>query len=351
MTEKKQRSDRYSSSGLTEWVTRTFDRAGVSGEDAAQTAEILVRTSLRGIDTHGVSRVPMYIDKVLSGEVNGQPRRTSEFRDGVLYYDGDGGIGQAVGASAVAAAVSAAQDKSVVPCVISRSGHLAAIGMFALLAAEAEMMAVLCQETPPLMAPVGSSRAAIGNNPIAFSLPMGARPPLVFDMATSVVARGSVLDAVREQRQIPEHWAIGPDGLPTTDPATALRGSMLPVAGHKGVGLAMLVQALAGSLSGSMSAASAATYGAQSSAGNVSAFLLVINPDRMVGREAFAAHVADWVSTYQLAAGPDARYPGERAGQCEQERRAAGIPIPAPLAEELRATGDKVSSPFRLSPL
>lgn len=335
---------------LEDWVTAVFARCGVPQADARQTAAVLVRTNLRGIDTHGVMRVLPYVEKLRSGEVNPNASPRAELRDGVLHVDGDRGLGQVVASFAVERAVEIARSQAVVTSVIRNSGHLAALGLFVLPAAEAGMIAVLCQETPPLMALEGSSGAAIGNNPIAFAAPITGRAPLVFDMATSIVARGNVLQAARDGALIPEGWSIGPDGRPTTDPKVALKGAMLPVAGHKGIGLAMLVQILAGSLSASRTAESAANFGATSAAGNVSAFLMVINPDRVVGREAFDAHVAQWLGTYMAVSGEEARYPGERASQCEVERRESGIPLGLGAVAELRKVGELVGLGFDLAP-
>jgi LDH2 family malate/lactate/ureidoglycolate dehydrogenase len=171
-------------------------------------------------------------------------------------------------------------------------------------------------------------------------------------MATSVVARGNVLQAIRDRKTtIPEGWAIGADGEPTTDPAQALKGAMLPIAGHKGIGLAMLVQVLAGSLSASHTAQSAATHGASSSAGNISAFLLILNPDLIIGRQAFDAHVAGWLATYLAASGDQGRYPGQRAAECEAQRSAAGIPVSPSIVAELRLAGEKVGYPFDVRPI
>jgi LDH2 family malate/lactate/ureidoglycolate dehydrogenase len=341
---------RVGAHALEDWVAVAFERCGVPQADARVTASVLVRTNLRGVDTHGVTRVLPYIEKLRSGEVNAIAAPRSEVREGVLHFDGDGGLGQLVASRAVDEAVALARTQPVAMGLIRGSGHLAALGLFVLAAAEQGMIALLCQETPPLMALAGALGPAIGNNPIAYALPVAGRVPLVFDMATSVVARGNVLQAARDKLQIPEGWSIGPDGAPTTDPQVALKGAMLPVAGHKGIGLAMLVQVLAGSLSGSESAESAASFGAASSAGNVSAFLLVINPDRVIGRAAFDAHVAQWLSTYTDASGADARYPGERAAACEVERTRDGIPLPMGVVAELRKVGELVGVPFDLVP-
>lgn len=346
---------RVRAQALEDWVTAAFARCGVPGADARRTAAVLVRTNLRGIDTHGVMRVLPYVEKLRSGEVNAAARPVAELREGVLHVDGGCGLGQVVASFAVEEAVALARSQPVVMGLVRNSGHLAALGLFVLPAAEAGMIAVLCQETPPLMALEGSSGPAIGNNPIAFAAPVAGGAPLVFDMATSIVARGNVLAAARDKVPIPEGWSIGPDGHPTTDPAVALKGAMLPVAGHKGIGLAMLVQILAGSLSGSRSAENAARFRAgnpagNSSAGNVSAFLLLINPERVAGRAAFDANVAEWLSTYMAVSGEEARYPGERAALCEVERRRDGVPLSLGAVAELRKVGGLVGLPFDLAP-
>jgi len=113
----------------------------------------------------------------------------------------------------------------------------------------------------------------------------------------------------------------------------------------------MLIQVLAGSLSSSQTAQSAAAHGASSSAGNVSAFLLVLNPDLIVGRQAFDAHVAMWLDTYLAASGDQGRYPGQRAAECEEQRSAAGIPISPGIVAELRQAGEKVGYPFDVRPV
>jgi LDH2 family malate/lactate/ureidoglycolate dehydrogenase len=343
--------DLYSPDSLKQWIAEAFQAAGVDSHDSFETARILVRTSLRGIDTHGVARVLAYIDKIRSGEVNPRPKRTSAYRDGVLFYDADGGLGQAAATDAVRRAVEIAEHTSVVTCFVRGSGHLAAIGQIVLEAAEHGMIALICQETPPVMALQGWLGPAIGNNPLAFAFPIAGRLPAVFDIATSVVARGNIAQAIRDHgTAIPEGWAIGPNGAPTTDPTQAIKGAMLPLAGHKGIGLAMLVQVLAGSLTASHTAESAATYKPSNSAGNVSAFLLVLNPDLIIGRQAFDDHVATWLRTYLNAAGDQGRYPGQRAAECEEQRSVRGIPLSPSILAELRLVGEKVGLPFTVLP-
>lgn len=347
MTDPGKQFSRYDNKDLVRWVSGTFQGLGVSAAAADTTGEVLVRTNLRGIDTHGVARVPAYVGKILEKEVNPTAVPRAEWKSGVLHVDGDNGLGQYVAMQAVDAAVERARSNAVVTCLIKRSGHMAALGQFVLAAAEQGMVALMCQDTPPLMALPGSSRPAIGNNPIAFAAPVAGRAPIVFDMATSVVARGHVLQAVRDQvAEIPTDWAIGPDGQPTTDPARALQGAMAAMSGHKGIGLAMMVQVLAGSFTGSEK-----VPGSTSSGGGAGAFLQIFNPDHLIGRGQFDRHMAQWLATYAHASGAASRYPGERAAASEAQRREHGVPLAPSVVRELNELRKTTQLPFDLTEL
>jgi len=339
----------HAANQIGHWMSAVFAKCGVAAEDALTTSELLLRTSLRGIDSHGLARVPSYVEKLLAGKVNPRARPHVTSRLGVLHVDGDNGLGQVAATFAMRQALQQARQAAVVTCMLRNSGHLSALGIFALLAAEQGLVAIVCQQTPPIMALPGAREGAIGNNPLAFAMPVAGQAPLVFDMASSVVARGRVMAAAREERpSIPTQWALAPDGQPTTDPALALQGAMRPMAGHKGIGLAMMVACLAGSLNESAAAVTRNEQGTVSkgSAGGVGAFFLVINPALFTGQVAFDAHVADWLGHYLTASGCEARYPGLRQAQCEAQRREIGIPVSSALAAELRATGRQVGVMF-----
>lgn len=343
-------SARYEAKALVAWLAKAFAACGLEAADAALAARVLVRTNARGVDTHGIARTLVYVQKLQAGELNPRPQVRYEDRHGVVHCHADGGLGQVVATRAVAHAVGLAASNGFVPVVMHEVGHLAALGMFALQAAEAGMIGFVAQSTPPLMALPGSRGAAIGNNPLAFASPAPAGPPLVFDIAASGVARGNVLAAAREGREIPEGWAIDAEGRPTTDAKAALAGAMMPMAGHKGIGLAMMVECLAGSLSG---ARPGSVTGAKpgSAPAKVGAFLFVANPELVAGREAYGAHMAAWLATYAAAAGPGGRYPGQRAARLEAERTRDGIALPDSVAAELRTVGSLTGVPFEVEPL
>lgn len=340
----------YDAAQVAAWLGRAFEGCGVPAADAALAGRVLVRTNLRGVETHGVSRALVYVQKLKGGELNPRPQVRFEERHGVLHCHADSGLGQVVGTRAMERAIARAKDAAFVPLVLHEVGHLAALGMFTLQAAEAGMIAFLAQAAPPMMALPGSKGAAIGNNPLAFASPVpDARPPLVFDIAASGVARGNVLAAAREGRPIPEGWAIDAEGNPTTDAKAALAGAMLPMAGHKGIGLAMMVECLAGSLTG---ASPESVTGAKpgSAPARVGAFAFVANPALIAGTEAYGAHVDAWLARYLKASGEDGRYPGQRAASLEAERGRAGIPLPPAVVAELRQVGELTGAAFDLAP-
>ena len=332
---------------LTSWLARVFAACGMPADDSRLAAEVMARCNARGYETHGVTRVMTYVQKFAAGEINPTPNITFESRDNILVIDGNDGLGQVVGPRAMDRAIDLARDTAFVPCFIRDGGHLGAVGVFPLRAAEAGMVSVLMQATSPVMSLPGSKGRSIGNNPISFATPLPGRDPLLFDMATCVTSRGRVLMAHRAGRDIPEGWAIGPDGEPTTDAEQALLGAMLPVGGPKGIGLAMMIECLAASLSGTFAPTMRGVAPAIGSATmHVGAFFFVVNPERIVGRETFERHVEGWVSQYLTATGADGRLPGQRAADTERERTANGIPIPPEIIAELREAGEKVGEPF-----
>ncbi|MGE0310773.1 MAG: Ldh family oxidoreductase [Lautropia sp.] len=341
---------RYSDQDLSGWLAQAFARAGMTTGAALTASRVLVRTSARGIDTHGLARVLVYVQKLQSGELNPTPEVRFVDGAGVIHCHADGGLGQTVATDAMATAIERARGGGFVALLLHEVGHLAALGMFALQAAEAGMIAFVSQSAPPTMALPGSRGAAIGNNPLAFASPVPDSVPLVFDIATSGVARGNVLAAARDGRPIPADWAIDPDGNPTTDPARALAGAMLPMAGHKGIGLAMMVECLAGSLTG---ADPAPVAGAKpgSAPARVGAFLFVANPALIAGREAFDAHMKRWLAAYASASGAQGRYPGEGAARVEADRTARGIPLSPGVLSELERVGEMTGVPFSPAPL
>jgi LDH2 family malate/lactate/ureidoglycolate dehydrogenase len=194
----------------------------------------------------------------------------------------------------------------------------------------------------------GFGAPAVGHNPIAFGCPLDGGAPLVFDIACSVAARGHILLAAREENPIPAGWALDAAGRPTVDAAQALRGSLLPMGGHKGIGIAMMVECLAGAL-----AATAASLESGNNAlptagavGRQGGFLWMVKPGAYVPDALFRAYMTQWTNHYVEAGSGNARLPGQRAARSEQEGRSHGVPLSEAIVRELADVGERQSVPF-----
>lgn len=326
---------RFDSAALTAWMARTLAAMDMPPEDARTIGEGLTSISLRGVDTHGIAQFPVYVKLIREGAMNVRPKMTITGEGALLAMEADLANGYVSMKQAMAAVIDRARTLGVAAISVGRSGHLGALGHFAGMAAEAGMIGLIAQNGPPLMGPPGAKRRAIGNNPLAFGMPVPDGPPLIFDIAASEAAYGKI-GQTPEGGEIPEGWALDKTGAPTTSREAALAGILLSMAGTKGIGLAMMVEALAGGLSSTKVSGFSGPFGG---------FALVIDPAAAGGREAFAANAAEWIAIYH-ASQDGARYPGERAAQVAAERLAAGVPVPETLRATFAEIGETVGAPF-----
>lgn len=335
-----------SAASLIGWIESVLQHAGVDATHAKLAANAMVRTELRGVATHGLTRLASYLEKMRSGEVNPLPHIRVQRQPGICTVDSDGALGQVAATLAVQEGMAMLETEVSVICRIRDCGHLGALGLYALMAAERGFMALVFQRTPPLMALPGYAERAVGNNPIAFGCPVPGLPPLVFDMACSVAARGHILLAAREGRHIPPEWALDASSQPTTDANAALEGALLPMAAHKGMGLAIMAECLAGALAGGEpeSRQKMQSTPRSGAAGSQSTLIWLVNPER-AGTESFADYMREWAAGFQRRGGEQARLPGERAAACEQAALAEGLRIPDALARELDMVGQEAGLP------
>lgn len=236
---------------LTALGIRAFQGLGLTRKDAADTVRVLVLADLFGLSTHGLSRVESYGERLLSKGIKAQPNITVEqVAPAMVKVDGDNGVGPLVGMRALEAAMQRAAECGVGVAFARGSNHFGPISPYSLIAAEAGYASVICSNATTTIAPWGGSDARLGNSPIGFGVPLPGGAPFLLDMAMSVVARAKIRNALKAGQSIPDTWATDAGGRPTTDPRAALDGFLLPVGGHKGYGLALLVDLFAGLLSG-----------------------------------------------------------------------------------------------------
>jgi ureidoglycolate dehydrogenase (NAD+) len=322
-----------------------LEGSGLEPEPAATVAATLIWTSLRGVDSHGVARVPVYAERLRTGVLNTRPRPQVVRRDGaVALVDGDHGPGQVGALVATDLSIELAREFGVGIVSVRRSGHYGAAGYYAIRAAEAGLVGMSMTNTEPLVIPYGGADAALGTNPIAFAAPT---PGGVFnlDMATSQVAMNKVFNARSEGRAIPEGWGVDERGEPTTDPNAAVFG--VPLGGYKGYGLALMVEVLCGVLAGAgVRSGVGNLYSGGEERQNSGHFHLALDPERTVGRDAFAGVLGGLLD--ELRAIPPATgfdevlVAGDPEDRAWAERERTGIPIEPALWARLCELSDEL---------
>ncbi len=237
---------------LTAFCLRALELVGISPEDAATTADVLVTTDSWGVFTHGTKALRGYIRRIRAGGIRTDTRpRVAAEGPAWAIIDGRSALGMVVSTFAMNAAIARARACGIGYAGVFNSCHFGAAGYYAAMAAEEDMIGLaMANDIPSVTAP-GASGRVMGSNPLAYAVPAGAGPPIVLDVATSTVAGGKVMAAEALGRTIPEGWLIGPDARPSIDPAAFLAGGALtPMAGYKGYGLAILIESLAAVLTG-----------------------------------------------------------------------------------------------------
>lgn len=328
-------TQRVAAQALHAFARDILAAAGCSAEDAALWAETLVWANLRGVDSHGVLRIPRYLEWISTGEI--RPRAEMKLlraAGAIALLDADRAPGPVAMARAMEEAIAAARRVHVGWCVARAITHAGAVGHFALRAAAEGMAGLVMTASGPLMAWPGSRGAVVSTNPIAIAVPAGAHPPLLLDMATATVALGKIMNAKQAGRPIPPDWGVDAEGRPTADAAAVQ--TLLPAAGPKGAGLSLMIECLA-SLAAGNPVVGPALAGRTGSHMNGVAIALDLaafgDPaDFTASVDALAAAVA----AQPRAAGVDRLLlPGERGDAEAERRRAEGIPLPPGVWKQL----------------
>jgi LDH2 family malate/lactate/ureidoglycolate dehydrogenase len=248
---------------LFAFVADLFTAAGVPRGAAAQVADGLVDADLEGLHSHGVMLIDMYIERLRHGSVSKREAASivSE-RDGAVVLDAGHALGQLTGQQAMAIAIDKAKQFAAGIVSVRHGFHFGTAGRYAQQAAAADCIGIAMCNTRPLMPAPGGGERVVGNNPIAIAIPAAGDIPIVLDMATSEAAMGRIRMAEKAGQAIPPTWAVTAAGAPTTSPAEAIAGMLLPAGGAKGFGLSFMIDMLCGLLSrGASGAAVRPLYG------------------------------------------------------------------------------------------
>lgn len=337
---------------LGQFVEALLHQMGVPAEDARVTAHVLVEADLTGRHTHGVSRLPLYVDRLDKGLIASQPdlQWESPMNPAVVRLNGGNGLGPLVAWRATERVIELAERYGLATVAVHHSNHCGAMSVYCEEAARRGMILLALTNSPPGIPPWGGREAYFGTNPIAWGFPRGANlPPLVIDLATSVVARGNIIQAARLHQPIPPGWAIDKDGNPTTDAQDALEGAVLPMAGGKGYALALAVEVLSGVLSGAgVGPGVKNPYTDFSGPSNVGHFFLALNPVAVAPFDAFTQRLLameEEVREVPAVPGDRVRLPGDRGEYQRQRYLAEGIPLDDDLVEQLNRLAERWGVP------
>jgi LDH2 family malate/lactate/ureidoglycolate dehydrogenase len=241
-----------STAALHESLVRYLSTEGLTEEHAGWAADYLVDTERSGVRTHGIAHLASYVRLLRAGIITAQPElRVVSQRDSVLTLDGGNGLGQVVGTWMMGLAAERARESGVVLVSVKHANHLGALGYYLRMPVLDGLGGLLCQVSAPMMLSAGAIEPRLGNNPLAMAVPgADGQPAMVLDISCSQTSRSRIRQAMRTGEPIPPTWALGPDGTPALTATDAFAGALLPIAGHKGAGLATMVGALAGVLTG-----------------------------------------------------------------------------------------------------
>ena len=327
---------------LKAFTEQVFASAGLPPADAAIEAEVLVWANLRGVDSHGVLRIPSYLSGIEHGGMNPTPDvRIVKETPAMALIDADWAFGPVVTTDAMRRAISKAREVGVGWVLIRNTTHQGAMGYYTTMAVEQGMVGLATVSNLPNMAPYGASVRGLHNTPISIGAPAGRHESLLLDMATSVAAHGKISLAIDKGIDIPEGWALDREGRVTTSPAAVV--TLLPFGGYKGSDLAMMMEAMTSLMVGNPAIAPKLA-GDPAQARSQNSFVAAMDIAMFTDLQAYRANVdalIDALKGLPKAEGIDEiLVPGEPEARVRQQRLREGIPLPDGTVRNLRAAAE-----------
>ncbi len=322
---------------IEELAWRALTAAGTSDANARALARATAATEGDGVSSHGLAYIPIYCEHVRCGKVDGHARpELSCPYPSVVAVDAASGFAHPAIDLGFEALISAAHAQGTAALAVRNSYNCGVLGYHTRRLAEAGLLAIGFTNAPASIAPVGGSRAIVGTNPFSLAAPDGAGgTAILIDQSASVVAKSEIMKRARTGTPIPQGWALDPDGRPTTDPDVALTGSMAPVGGYKGVGMALMVEIMAAAMTGATLGVNASPFsGPQGGPPNTGQFFLAIDPDA-TSHGLFNERLGVLVDG--LRAQPGARIPGDGRAAANRRASACGVKVDPTVLERINS--------------
>ncbi|MFA5912065.1 MAG: Ldh family oxidoreductase [Burkholderiales bacterium] len=335
---------RYAAAELRTFCAQALERARARPADAAVIADGLIAADLRGVHSHGALRVGIYVDRLRAGSIDPEAELQIVRDSGaVVVADAEAGPGIAMAAHAMDLAIARAQAHGIAAVSLRNANHCGMLAFFAMRALPAGAVGIAASNGDSLVTPWGARSKFLGTNPMAVAVPANAEPPVVLDMATSVVAHGRIKGAADRREAIPPDWAVDAAGQPTTDPVQALAGALLPFGGFKGSGISILIELIAGLLPGARPAPEIVPlYQRLAEPQGIGQLFIALDIAAFDALEAFTRRVDETVRRIRAlppAAGATRVFlPGELEHLRTQDYRVQGIPLPGDAVAEIART-------------
>lgn len=348
---------------LSDFSAEVFMYFGVNEDDAIQAADVLSKADVRGIDSHGVARLRTYVDMFRIGRINPKPNiKIVRERKSVATVDGDSGLGLVVGPKANEIAMDKASQFGSGWVSVCNTNHYGIASYYPLKALEHNLIGWSMTNSSRVVVPLGGAERRLGTNPIAIAFPGYKNPPIVIDLATSVVAFGKVEIANRQKKSIPPGWIIDEHGNSSSNPEDIYKGGLLPLGGtremggHKGYCLSAMVDILSCVLSGANWGPFAPPFAlfeevpTQSVGKGIGHFFGAMDIDGFEDIEVFKKRIDHWIEVFRNtkpASGHDAvLIPGDPEHEQEKIRTVSGVPVIDAVVHDLLVISRETGVPF-----
>ena len=345
-------SSRYPLPVLQDYIERVLHHYGVEPEHARVTALRMLEADIRGMSGHGIFRLPSYAKRLAAGGYNLHPDITLLHETPVsALVDGDNGLGQVVMTFAAETAIGKARRTGLSWVGVRRSNHAGAGGVYASMALDHDMIGLyMAIGNANHLAPWGGIDLLMSTNPLAAAIPAGDEPPVVLDMATTVVSYGRIKVAAHRGETMPQGWMVDRRGEPITDPNRSSEGFLLPIGGYKGYGLNLVIGVLAGVMNGAAVGSETIDFNADfATETNTGQAIIVLRPDLFRPLAEFKAEMDERVrelkASRPMEGKPPIRIPGDRAPAREAQARDEGLFLEDSTVASLVALAREIGIP------
>lgn len=340
---------KINSEKLKQATTAIMTGLGAGDDEAALVADSLVRANMRGFHSHGVKYLAMISKRIKAGmlTVSTPPELMTESK-AVSLVDGKNGLGQVAGTMAMSQSISRAKTFGIAATFVRNTNNIGFLSYYTMMAAKAGMVGICGCNAASSISLWGGTEPVLGSNPVSLAFPSDDIAPLVMDLSVSNVARGKIREADRLGQSIPPTWAFGPDGKPTEDPAQALKGTLMPIGGPKGVGLAIAVDILAGMISGAKYSKDVKTFHKLLGETGVGAVFIAVDPSGIIDPDLFKRLLNEYLCNIKSGQADQVFLPGEIENNNEARSLEQGIELDEMAVQNLNEMLCDTNSDMRL---